>query len=496
MPKADGSSAQKAARWRGTGAEAIMAEQCQARGVWGICGAAAPGAARIGAGVLDRGGNAYDAAVAAALAETVLLPPKCGLGGDLIAIVWPAGAEEPECLIAVGGAPAGLAEAARAGQLDDTGPFSVGVPAAPHGYAALAERGRLGLEALAEPAIALARRGIAWARICAVLSDESRDLVLGLNPQGTSYYPGGRGLEPGETIALPGMARLMERFAEYGAALYESDVGSHVVERVREAGGVLTAADFAYARAEWIAPARAASAGLALFATPAPTHGASLLEAVSRLGAADGQVAGYDAALEAIARRRDTLSDPSGTSMVSAVDAEETMVVIVHSNSYPRFGSGLIVEPYQLILANRAGRGFSATPGHPNFPAAGKRPATTLHAWGVLCDDGSRMLGATPGGTNQMPWNVATLGRILNGQRDAGHLIVAPRWEWRPSDDGVLLEAGFDEATREAFRDRAPSFAEVDRWAMRSAMQIVTRSPDGVATIAADPRTVGTALAL
>lgn len=496
MPKADGSSAQTAVKWRETGAEAIMAEQCQARGPWGIAAAAAPGAARIGARILEDGGNAYDAAVAAALAETVLLPPKCGLGGDLVAIVWAAGATHPECMVAVGGAPAGLAEAAQAGLLDDTGPFAVGVPAAPHGYAALAARGRFDLATLTAPAIALAERGISWARICAVLSVESRDLVLALNPEGTSYYPNGRNLGPGDTLELPGMARLLRNFARDGAALYAGEIGEAVVARVREAGGILSTDDFAFPRAEWVAAAQADAAGVNLYATPAPTHGVSLLEAVSKLGAADGQVTGYRHALNAIARRRDSLSDPSGTSMVSAVDAQGTMVVIVHSNSYPRFGSGLIVEPYQLILANRAGRGFSASPGHPNFPAPGKRPATTLHAWGAALPDGARMLGATPGGTNQMPWNVATLGRVLNGERDPGRLIVAPRWEWRPSDDGVLLEEGFDEATQIAFEAAAPSFREVERWAMRSAMQIVVAQADGSAAIAADPRTVGAALAL
>jgi gamma-glutamyltranspeptidase/glutathione hydrolase len=83
--------------------------------------------------------------------------------------------------------------------------------------------------------------------------------------------------------------------------------------------------------------------------------------------------------------------------MVSAIDAEGTMVLVIHSNSYPRFGSGLIVGEFDLILANRAGRGFNADPAHPNFPAAGRRPATTLHAWGVAQGEGTRMLGATPG---------------------------------------------------------------------------------------------------
>ena len=94
----------------------VMAEQCTGRGVRGVVGAAAPLDDQARPAVHHQGGNAFDAVVAAALAETVLLPSKCGLGGDLIAIVRPAGATEPEALRAIGGAPAGLAEVAATGQ--------------------------------------------------------------------------------------------------------------------------------------------------------------------------------------------------------------------------------------------------------------------------------------------------------------------------------------------------------------------------------------------
>lgn len=492
----DGSSAERPATFREVGPQAIMAEQCKAHGPWGLVAAAAPAAAVIGAEVLRAGGNAYDAAVATALAETVLLPPKCGLAGDLVAITWDAGADVPETLIAVGGAPAGLAEAAAAGKLSDTGPFAVGVPAAPAGYAELAARGVLPLARLVQPAIDLARRGIVWSRICAVLSEESRALVAQHNPAGSRYYPGGAALVPGARVALPGLATVLEHFAEAGADLFAGPIGAAIIERVQQSGGILAQSDFHYARAEWNAPAESSHSAGAFFATPAPTHGPSLLHVLSHLSADSDQADVYRAVLDAIALRRDTLADPSGTSMVSAQDAQGTMVTIVHSNSYPRFGSGLIVSDYDLILANRAGRGFSAEPGHPNFPAAGRRPATTLHAWGAALADGTRMLGATPGGTNQMPWNAATLGRLIAGERDIGKLIVAPRWEWQPRDDGLLIEEGFTAAEIERLRDAAPSFGTVERWAMRSAMQIVMRDADGNGTIAADPRTVGAALAL
>ena len=117
---------------------AVMAEQVTGRGAHGVVCAAAPMAAQAGVDALHDGGNAFDAAVAAALAETVLLPPKCGLGGDLIAIVLNAGDPAPRALIAVGGAPSGLGVVAESGSWRDVGPNSVGPPAAAAGYDALA----------------------------------------------------------------------------------------------------------------------------------------------------------------------------------------------------------------------------------------------------------------------------------------------------------------------------------------------------------------------
>ena len=148
----------------------------------------------------------------------------------------------------------------------------------------------------------------------------------------------------------------------------------------------------------------------------------------------------------AIADHRDALADPSGTSIVSAADGDGNAVVVVHSNSYPRYGSGLVVGDYDLVLANRAGRGFTPEPDHPNFPSPGRRPATTLHAWMTTADGGPSFLGGTPGGDNQVVWNAQLLQGIIDGETAPGVLVTAPRWEWLPADDGVRIEAGFDDA--------------------------------------------------
>jgi gamma-glutamyltranspeptidase/glutathione hydrolase len=199
--------------------------------------------------------------------------------------------------------------------------------------------------------------------------------------------------------------------------------------------------------------------------------------------------------MAAIDRQRRELGDPGGTSMVSAADASGTVVVIVHSNSYPRFGSGIVVPEYALTLANRAGRGFTPEAGHPNFPERGRRPATTLHAWAVSdATGGARWVGATPGGVNQMPWNAQTLARLLAGEERPGMLVAGPLWEWIPEHD-LRIETGFAEADVEALRAQATRVVSAPRWGCKSAHQVVrVPLPGEPWEAAADPRTVGLAL--
>jgi gamma-glutamyltranspeptidase/glutathione hydrolase len=479
-------------------ASAVMAEQSTGRGERGVVLAAAPMAAAIGAEALRAGGSAYDAVLAAALAETVLLPSKCGLAGDVIAIrVRPASAA-PDALLAIGPSPRRLGEAVRRhGSLPDTGPLSVGVPGAPAGYAALAAEATFGLDRLAAPAIALATGGFPWAPISTRLAEESAALVAEHNPGGTVYFPGGEPPRPGQLMCLPGLAALLHELVERGADLFAGPAGADVVARVRGAGGVLDQDDLLSASAEWVSTVRASVGDFDLWATPAPTHGPALLDAMGRM--ADPSAGALLSAVRAAAAARArTLADPlvaAGTSMVSAADSHGNAVCVVHSNSYPRFGSGLVVEEWDLILANRAGRGFTGEEGHPNFPHPGRRPATTLHAWAAgPAGQGPTLLGGTPGGVNQMPWNAQSLRDVLSGETDPGRLVTAPKWEWLPERGVVRAEAGASEADVASLSAEVPVEA-AESWSLRSAQQVLCRPVAGRAVEGGvDPRTGGLAL--
>ena len=109
--------------------------------------------------------------------------------------------------------------------------------------------------------------------------------------------------------------------------------------------------------------------------------------------------------------------------------------------------------------------------------------------------DGAAFLGGTPGGDNQVPWNAQLLQGIIDGETAPGALVTAPRWEWSPADDGVRIEAGFDEPAATELAETAPRAARIGRWALPCAQQVIAVPVAGQAIVgAADPRTVGCAL--
>jgi gamma-glutamyltranspeptidase/glutathione hydrolase len=474
----------------------LLARRAVASGTLGAVAAGARTAAVIGTSVLLRGGSAVDAAVAAALAETVLLPPKCGLGGDLVALVLPAGETVPRALLAIGPAASGLADLAeRQGwEVAPTGGAAVGVPGAPAGYAALARLGRLPLVELAAPAIALAERGVPWSAVCARLAGEADRLLVSLQPGGCVYRPAARPLALGARLRLPGLARVLHEFVDRGPALFTGEIGDRVVSHVAAHGGVLTLDDLADVPVEWADPVSARIAGRTVWSTPGPTYGPALLGALAASAGPPGP-ADVAAALTRLhgARRPVTAG---GTSAVAAVDAEGTAVVIVHSTSWPQFGSGLVVPGLDLVLGNRAGRGFTFEPGHPNAPAPGRRPRTTLHAWALGDRAGrARVLGATPGGEQQVPWNAQLVGRLLaagvpdcgGSATDAqiGTALTSARW-------------ALDAAGRVVGETGDPATA----WTARSSHVVVRTGGgaedgehSGVVSAAADPRLDGAAAA-
>lgn len=472
-------------------AEAVAAK-ITSRGMHGVVSATAPEAAATGRDALRDGGNAFDAALAAALAETVLLPPKCGLAGDLVALCQHPD-RDPQALTAIGPAPAALAAAVRQrGTLPHTGGLAVGVPGAPAGYAALAQHGTRGLTPPARAAAALADDGIAWSPLNDRYARRSHQLLHALNPHGTRYLPHAGPHPVGSRVRLPGLARALTEFTHHGADLFHGPLGDALVGAARSHGGVITHDDLAHAHARWDTPATAIVAGQRVWTTPAPTHGPSLLAALTTAPAEPDNPAALHTAVEAAihdrARHAGDTHPQAGTSVVTAADRHGNAVVLVHSNSHPTFGSGIVLDDYDLILANRPGRGFTATPGHPNFPAPGRRPLTTLHAWALgPPNNPPHTLGATSGGENQMPWNAQTLHRLLAGANPTD-TTLAPLWARHP-DGSTSVEHGLPHHQHTALAHTTP-LTDIPRWTLHSSLQTIQLHPHPL-TATADIRTIG-----
>lgn len=470
----------------------IVHDMVRASGTRMVVTAGARVAAATGLAAFFAGGNVYDVAVSAALAETVTLPSKCGLAGDLVALVWEAGVAAPSALVSIGGAARGLQDAVISRGLPVTGGLSVGIPGAPAGYAQLAERGRLPLSRLVAPAAELATAGFAWPAVNERLTWASLDLLREQNPDGVVYLPDGRPIHAGERVRLPGLADVLAEFADRGAGLMDGPCGDAVAASVAEHGGVIERGELSSAEPRWTSAAGIELTDLCLWATPLPTHGPALLEAAAGFDRVAEPAALLRHVDDVVRRRAATVGDgQDGTSVVTATDAAGNAVVIVHSNSFPQYGSGIVVKPYGLVLSNRAGRGFTAERGHPNFPIPGRRPITTLHAWAARTADGVGFVGATPGGENQMRWNAQTLHALHGGETDPARLVCAPRWG--RSGGEFMVEEGFGAAEREDLL-RVAGTRPVPRWGMASAQQVVRLAGDsGLLVGAADPRTGATA---
>jgi gamma-glutamyltranspeptidase/glutathione hydrolase len=453
---------------------ARLQEVCTARGRLAVTGALAQSAA-AGMQAYAQGGNAFDAALAACFVETVALPMKCGLGGDVIALFRVKGGPV-QALFSVGPGAASLAS----NTLEKLGPKSVGVPGAPDGYATLHGFARLSLAQLVKPAVAAARHGVWWTRTSLSYLPESRELLQKWSPD--CVYLQQSEPKVGDRLHLPGLGDLLEQFAQSGALLWHGAAGAQLVSELRARGGFLTEADLQVRPAKIVEPrVTEFGNGRRLYATPAPTHGGLLGDVLQRLLQNNEEQAKVVAEMRAAAKAAGRDARDQGTSLVTAADDEGNAVVIVHSNSFPRFGSGIVLSN-GLVLNNRPGRGFDlqAPAGSATAPGPGKMPPTTLHAW-ALQDEHGLTFGGTPGGVNQLPWNVQSLSQLLQGLPLA-EVVTSPRW--------ATDEPGNLSAEPGAAIDPARSnVKQLEPLSLRSVQQFMRIRPDGSLEAAADPRT-------
>lgn len=461
--------------------------------------------AQAGRQVLERGGNAVDAAVAAVAAQGVVAPETCGIGGDLFALIHAPGWELPLALNASGRAGSGIS-ALRLREsgvdeipLDD--PAGVTVPGCVDGFETLVgELGRLDLAPVLAPAIALATEGFevsteqarAFARQATIYAD---------NPAVASFYPDGRAVSRGEIVTRTDLARTLSEVASDGrAAFYEGTAGEDIRDAV---GGTITEDDLKVSQATWVDPISVEVAGLVAWTIPPNSQGYLgpaalavfemldppddpndpvwthlLIESYRCLAwerndlVADPDTLALPAHLlldrSRLERAADTVRrDAAGiwpdrigatasTAYLCAADDEGMSVSIIQSN-YRGTGSPFGAARSGFLLQDR-GLGFNLMPGHPNELAPGKRPLHTLSPtlWTERHDP--RWILGTRGGAVQ-PQLVAQLAaRAILGDAELDAAQQAPRWTVADFGPGrgprVQLEPGFADSVTNDLRQR------------------------------------------
>jgi gamma-glutamyltranspeptidase/glutathione hydrolase len=501
-------------------------------------------ASEAAAAAFERGGNAIDAALAAATTLAVVYPQMCGVGGDLFALV-----QHPEGdVIAVnsaGASPAGLDAGAvrdEYEEMPERGPLSIVVPGAAAGWEALHRHGgELAWKDLFDAAIRSAADGAPVVRGLADSLAEEDELLAADPGTAAVLRPRGTALGEGELLVQPALARTLEAIASSGAeALYRGAIGKAFAAGLRAAGSPMDSSDLAAHAADLWPPLISRYRDLDVRTTPPTSQGFVLLEAlraIERLGL-DPDPFGSDAGAIALvyaaaARDRDRhLADPrhmrvhpstllddghiaavceevrSGRAVAShpaggdtvglvTADARGWAVSLIQSLSWG-FGSG-ILEPSTGILAQNRGTGFVLDPEHPNALAPGKRPAHTLMPVTVHREGRLAAVSGTMGGPAHPQINGASLVRAFELGMSPQEAVAAPRWLVGGMDDVVGLaeaEAGVPESAVELLERAGFRVTRLD--ADDSSVghaHLIRLDPDGSLEAGTDPRADGAALA-
>lgn len=445
-------------------------------------------AAGVGAAVLRNGGNAVDAALAAAAALTVVEPTSNGLGGDLFALIWHRG--KIYGLNASGPAPQGLTADFLRSQghrtMPQRGALTITVPGVTAGWAELNRRfGSRSLAETIEPAARLAEEGY-------LVGPTVSALWKGAHAQFKDEYSlswrqtfGSWRADEGDCILLPRLAATLRRIGESGGEfLYREEGASKLATFVQSRGGVLSAKDLADFRPQWVEPIHAPYGPFEVYELPPNGHGAVVLAALRtlaqlpetddtrlrehrkiealKLAMTDGfthiadprsmTCKGQDLFDETYAAARARLIGPQarrpvpgepprgGTVYLCAADRAGTMVSLIQSN-YCGFGSGL-VEPDLWVALHNRGANFTLLPGHPNEPAPGKRPYHTIIPAFLTRDGEPYAALGVMGGFMQPQGHLQVITSLSEGL-SLQQALDKPRWRWE-GDLNVSIEAEVD----------------------------------------------------
>lgn len=498
-----------------------------------------PLAAQAGLRMLAEGGSAADAAIATAIALTVVEPVSNGIGSDAFAIVWDG--RQLHGLNASGRSPAGWTPEYFGGKaIPAVGWNSVTVPGAVSAWVELhAKFGKLPFARLFEPAIAYGRNGFLVSPTVAAQWAAQVPMFESQPGFADAFLPAGRAPRPGELFRFPDHAATLEQIAATnGEAFYRGELAAKLEAHSAAHGGVMRASDLETHRADWVSTISGTYRGYTIHEIPPNGQGIVALIALGILQNFDMASLPTDSAdsvhlqIEAVKlafadaeayvgdidsmslrpeqlldeeylRQRAALIDPKrarpasagapngGTVYLTAADAAGMMVSMIQSN-YMGFGSGVVVAGTGISLQNR-GANFTVAQGHPNRVAPNKRPYHTIIPGFVSKDGAPVMSFGVMGGMMQPQGHVQVMARIADHGQNPQAACDGPRFRWVQGMQ-VSCEDGFPPATLDELRQRGHELLDVDDYNAFGSCQAIWRLEEGYFA-ASDPRRDGQAAA-
>ncbi len=503
-----------------------------------------PLAARAGAAVLDNGGNAVDAAIAANLVMTAVRPHMCGIGGDLFMLINMPSKGTFDALNASGRAPGRatlekyLAKGFKA--IPETGILTCTVPGAIAGWqSALEKRGTMALDTLLALAIDYAETGFPMYQDLhnAFVSREGE--IRKSEAMTRTLLPGGVIPQVGSLVIQPKLAESYRKLAAEGPdAFYRGEMGEALVRFSEAQGGYFSMDDLAAHKVTWETPLATDYRGYTIATQPPNSQGIALLLQANMLenidiaalepGSAELVHLMVEAKKLAFADRDAYVCDPAfhpvpvegllskdeaaqraglidrakaaeayparnfakggeDTIYLTVVDSEGNSVALIQS-LYEAFGSCAMVPETGMILHNR-GRGFSLDPEHPNRLEPGKRPYHTLHPAMILKNGKPYIVLGTPGADGQTQSVIQLITALIDHGVDPQQANEMPRWRSNP-DGSLMLESRFPDKAINALKAMGHQVEVLGDYAeiMGSSQVIMIDQETGVLQAGADPR--------
>ena len=488
------------------------------------------------------GGNAVDAAIASAIALTVVEPTSNGIGGDAFALVWDG---KLHGLNGSGKSPQAMSLESFTGleSVPKLDWLAVTVPGAVSVWQTLSKRwGKLPFEQLFAPAIRYANEGFPVSPVTAAAWKQAEQTYLPLNepqfdPFKQVFFPQGRAPNPGEIWTSPSHGETLKEIADSGGeSFYRGKLAEAIANFATETGGLLKTSDLANHEPLWVEPISTPYRQYQIWEIPPNTQGIATLMALNILEGFDlvsqprESVSSYHQQIEAMklsfadvyrhvgdpgfmevscqqlldkayaAKRRQLIQHqalplvepglPSGGTVYLATADGELMVSLIQSN-YEGFGSGILVPDTGIALHNR-GTGFTLETGHPNQVAPGKRPFHTIIPGFITVGD--RPLGpfGVMGGSMQPQGHLQVVLNLIDYGMNPQAALDAPRWRF-VEGNRVLIESGVSPGIVNELRQRGHDIQIVPE-TMFGKGQIILSQPEGFVA-ASEPRADGMALA-